>query len=276
MRNWIARGWKSVKEQLYILILLFIYRLLWGYCLYRFIRSAVVPALLRYPSENAGGSASGRLLYSVEAQLGLLHDPAVLRWLWTLLILAAVRLLLTPFIRAGLLYELHQESRGERGLFFFSGMKKYGLPILLFSAIEWVLTLLPLYWLLPKGLQLLHTSPSGPSLLLTALPVLLAWLLYVWLIRLLLLYMQFGYTGETGILPSLLTALRRFPSAAGIGFLMGGGSLLVLAISAATGLLLPGFPALLLRQLAPLPSLVFGLWGLASQYHTWRGERISS
>ncbi|MBY9082418.1 hypothetical protein KIH86_27595 [Paenibacillus sp. HN-1] len=276
MRNWIACGWKSVKEQLYILILLFLYRLLWGYCLYRFIRSAVVPALLRYPSENAGGSASSRLLYSVEAQLGLIHDPAVMRWLWTLLILAAVRLLLTPFIRAGLLYELHQESRGERGLFFFPGMKKYGLPILLFSVIEWILTLLPLYWLLPAGLRLLHTSPSGSALLVKAISAFLVWLLYVWLIRLLLLYMQFGYTGETGILPSLLTALRRFPSAAGIGILMGGGILLVVAISAAAGLLFPGFPALLIRQLAPLPSLVFGLWGLASQYHTWRGERLSS
>ncbi|MDT3429013.1 hypothetical protein J2Z22_004609 [Paenibacillus forsythiae] len=272
MRTWIIRGWGSVKEQLYILILLFIYRLLWGYCLYRFVRSAVVPALLRYPSENAGGSAIGRLLYYIEAQLSLSSGTDARRWLWTLLILAAVRLLATPFIRAGLLHELHQESRGERGLFFFPGMKKYGLPVLLFSAAEWVLTLLPLYWLLPKGYRLILSSYWEPAMLLRILPYLLAWLLYVFIIRLILLYMQFGYTGGTGVFASLPVALRCLPPASALSALFGAGGLLTSLICAAAGWLCPGLPALFIRQLAPLPSTLLDMWGLSAQYHLWRSK----
>lgn len=46
-----------MKEQFYILILLFIYRLLWGYFLYRFVRSALIPVLLRYPDTHAAWAA---------------------------------------------------------------------------------------------------------------------------------------------------------------------------------------------------------------------------
>ncbi|AKG36974.1 hypothetical protein [Paenibacillus durus] len=272
MRIWITRGWGSVKEQLYILILLFIYRLLWGYLMYRFVRSAVVPALLRYPSENAGGSAIGRMLYYIEAQLSLSANPDVRRWLWTLLILAAVRLLAAPFIRAGLLHELHQESRGERGLFFFPGMKKYGLPVLLFSAAEWVLILLPLYWLLPKGYKLLLSSYWEPALLLRILPWLLAWLLYVFIIRLVLLYMQFGYTGGSGVFASLLVALRCILQASALQALLGAGGFLISLICAVTGWLCPGLPALFIRQLSPLPSTLFDMWGLSAQYHLWHSK----
>ncbi|AHV95037.1 hypothetical protein [Paenibacillus sabinae] len=276
MRSYITRGWGSVKEQLYILILLFIYRLLWGYFLYRFVRSAVVPALLRYPSENAGGSAIGRLLYYIDAQFSLSSEPDVRRWLWTLLVLAGVRLLATPFIRAGLLHELHQESRGERGLFFFPGMKKYGLPVLLFSAAEWALSLLPLYWLLPEGRRLILSSYWEPGLLLKLLPFILGWLLYAFIIRQILLYMQFGYTTGAGLFASLLTALQCFLPAAALRILFGLAGLSIFLICAVTGLLCPGLPAFLIRQLAPLPSTLFDLWGLAAQYHLWRGRTKAS
>lgn len=61
----------------------------------------------------------GRLLYYVEGQFSLNTDPAIRTWLWMFLGLVVLRLLLSPFIRAGLLHELHQERKGERGLFFF-------------------------------------------------------------------------------------------------------------------------------------------------------------
>lgn len=96
MKRAISRSWISMKEQFYILILLFIYRLLWGYFLYRFVRSAVIPVLLRYPDTHAGGSGLGRLLYYIEGQAALGADPGVQRWLWLLLGLSLLRLLLSP------------------------------------------------------------------------------------------------------------------------------------------------------------------------------------
>ncbi|GGG09848.1 hypothetical protein GCM10010912_62850 [Paenibacillus albidus] len=272
MRTSLTRSWISMKEQFYILIMLFIYRLLWGYFLYGFIRSAVVPVLLRYPDEDAGGSAISRLLYYIDGQFGLTADPEIQHWLWMLLALAVLRLMLSPFIRAGLLHELDQERQGARGLFFFPGMRKYGLPILLFSLVEWILVLLPLYWLAPKMYGLLLTSFMNYTQLAQSLPYLLAWLLYLYIVRLLLLYMQFGYIAGTGIFTSLLVCLRVLIPAVGLSLILGAGGLLLLLLCTLTGLFWPGLPALLIRQVAPLPSTLFKMWGIAAHYHLWRSK----
>ncbi|MEI2395857.1 hypothetical protein [Paenibacillus phytohabitans] len=261
-----------MKEQFYILILLFIYRLFWGYFMYKFIKSAVVPVLLRYPDANAGGSSIGRLLYYIEGQAALHTDPDVRQWLWLLLALTVLRLLLSPFIRAGLLHELHQERAGERGLFFFPGMKRYGLPVLLFSLVEWALALLPLYWLLPKMYRLLLNGILDYPLLLTLVPYVLGWLVYLFLIRKLLLYMQFGYTAGTGMFTSLLICLKVLLHSIGISVIIGAGSLLTMILCSAAALFCPGLPALLLRQAAPLPSTLFKMWGIAAQYHLWSSK----
>jgi hypothetical protein len=258
-----------MKEQFYILILLFIYRLLWGYFLYRFIRSAIIPVLLRYPDTDAGGSGIGRLLYYIEGQFALSGDPGVRHWLWLLLALSLLRLLLSPFIRAGLLHELHQERKGERGLFFFPGMKLYGLPVLVFSLVEWLLAALPLYYLLPKMYTLLLSGMLDYKLLLRLVPYLLAWLLYLYFIRLLLLYMQFGYTAGTGMFSAMLTCLKVLLPSTGASLLLGAGGLVMLLLCGVTALLCPGLPALLLRQFSPLPSTLFKMWGIAAQYHLW-------
>lgn len=272
MKISITRGWHSMKEQFYILILLFIYRLFWGYFMYKFIKSAVVPVLLRYPDANAGGSSIGRLLYYIEGQAALHTDPDVRQWLWLLLALTVLRLLLSPFIRAGLLHELHQERAGERGLFFFPGMKRYGLPVLLFSLVEWALALLPLYWLLPKMYRLLLNGILDYPLLLTLVPYVLGWLVYLFLIRKLLLYMQFGYTAGTGMFTSLLICLKVLLHSIGISVILGAGSLVMLILCGAAALFFPGLPALLLRQAAPLPSTLFKMWGIAAQYHLWSSK----
>lgn len=272
VRTSITQGWQSMKEQFYILILLFIYRLLWGYFIYGFIRSAVIPILLRYPDQNAGGSEMGRLLYYIEGQFSLNSDPSIRTWLWMLLGLAILRLLLSPFIKAGLLHELHQERKGERGLFFFPGMKIYGGPVLIFSIIEWVFSLLPLYFVAPKMYGLFLSSFLNYTLLLQLVPYVLAWLVYVFIVRLFLLYMQFGYTGGTGMFSSLLICVRSIIPAISISIVLGGGGLLLLLINGLTGLLCPGLPALLVRQITPLPSTLLKMWGIAAQYHLWRSK----
>lgn len=272
MKRSISRGWHSMKEQLYILILLFIYRLFWGYFMYKFVKSAVVPVLLRYPDQHAGGSGLGRLLYYVEGQFALGSDPAVQHWLWMLLALSAARLLVSPFIRAGLLHELHQERKGERGMFFFPGMRLYGLPVMLFSLIEWVLAALPLYWLFPKMYNLLLSGILDYRQLLKLAPYVLAWLVYLFFIRKLLLYMQFGYTADTGILPSLLVCLKVIVPSVGLSLVLGACGLVMMLVCGATALLSPGLPAFLLRQFSPLPTTLFKMWGIAAQYHLWRSK----
>ncbi|MDQ0196405.1 hypothetical protein [Paenibacillus wynnii] len=276
MRVSITRGFHSMKEQFYILILLFIYRLLWGYFMYGFVRDAIVPILMRYPNQQAGGSGMSRLLYYIEGQFSLSSDPGVQRWLWMLLAITILKMLLSPFIRAGLIHELHQESKGTRGLFFFPGMKLYGLPVLIFSLVEWLLALLPLYWLAPRIYKLLLSSFLDYSLLLKIIPFLLVWLIYIFIIRLCLLYMQFGYTGGTGMFYSLILCLRHIIPAVTTAAILGAGSFLVLLLCGLTGILCPGLPALLIRQISPLPSTFFKMWGLAAQYHLWQSKLPSN
>lgn len=258
-----------MKEQFYILILLFIYRLLWGYFLYRFVRSAVIPVLLRYPDAHAGGSPLGRLLYYIEGQTALGTHSDVQRWIWLLLVLAALRLLISPLIRAGLIHELHQERKGERGLFFFPGMKLYGLPVLLFSVAEWILAAAPLYWLLPKLYELLLSGIFDHSHLLKLIPYVLAWLLYCYLIRVMLLYMQFGYTAGTGMFTSLLAWMKVLIPSSIVSVFFGAAGFVLFLLSGVTAIFCPGLPALLFRQFSPLPSTFFKMWGTAAQYHLW-------
>lgn len=54
MKGKIREGWFLVRQHMFIAALLFIYQLIWGYFIYRLIQSAVVPLLLRYPTEDAG------------------------------------------------------------------------------------------------------------------------------------------------------------------------------------------------------------------------------
>lgn len=213
-----------------------------------------------------------RLLFYIEGQLSLSTDPDVQRWLWMLLAITVLRLLLSPFIRAGLLHELHQESKGERGLFFFPGMKLYGLPIMIFSLVEWLLALLPLYWLAPKIYKLLLSSFLDYTLLVRISPYLLVWLVYIFILRLCLLYMQFGYTSGLGMFSSLLLCLRHFIPAAAATLILGTCSFCLLLACSLTGIFWPGLIALLVRQVSPLPSTFFKMWSLAAQYHLWHSK----
>lgn len=263
-----------MKEQIYIVIILFVYRLLWGYFFYRFVKEGLIALMLRYPAEAAGGSALGRVLYYIEGRMNLAADPDVRRWLLILLALCAFRLLVSPLIRAGLLHELHQESKGERGLFFFPGMRRYGLPVLIFSAAELLLLLLPFYWTGPRLYEKLLSGFFDYTAWLRLLPFAAGWLLYAFFVKLSVLHMQFGYTSGQGMFVSLLRLWLHLIPAAGTALMLGAGNAATGLLCALASWLLPGFPALLLRQLAPLPSLYFGMWNIAAQYHLW--QKIAS
>lgn len=157
-------------------------------------------------------------------------------------------------------------------MFFFPGMKIYGLPVLIFSIIEWMLTLLPLYWLAPKMYGLLLSSVLDYTFLLKLLPYVLAWLVYMFILRLVMLYMQFGYTSGTGMFSSLFICLKSLFPAVGISIVLGAGGLLLLLICGLTGLFCPGLTALIIRQISPLPSTLFKMWGVGAQYHLWRSK----
>lgn len=268
MKSYASQGWNSVKDQLYVSILLFLYRLLWGYCLYRLVKSAVVPLLLRYPDSSP--NELSRLLFFYEGELSLSLSSTVHTYGWLLAGLLLIRMVLTPLIRSGIFYNLHQETRGEHGLFFFIGMRKLWKPVTLFYIVELVLTFAPGYWLLPKIVPLLLSGVREPILLLHVLPYAAGWFLWAYLIRLLLLFMQFGRTGGVGMISSIQALARRLGTAVLLSISIGGAAFVILLLLSSVSILWAGLIGLIIQQASYFLNGLFQIWVISAHYHVWK------
>lgn len=267
MKNYTGKGWSSVKDQFYVIILLFLYRLMWGYCLYRIVKSAVVPLLMRFP--DPAPSELSKLLYFYEGEKALSQSSDVHTYIWILICMLLIRMVMTPLIHAGIFYNLHQEAKGERGLFLFQGMRKLWKPVTLFYAIETILTFAPAYWFAPKLLPSLLASIGDPSNLLKIAPYILCWLLYAYLIHLFLLYMQFGKTAGTGIISALMVCLRHMGKAILISLTIGGTAMAILLLLSGLSFFWSGLAGLIIQQASYFVSSLFQLWGITSQFQLW-------
>lgn len=267
MKSYAGLGWKSVKDQFYVIILLFLYRLLWGYGLYRIIKSAVVPLLMRYP--DPAPNELSKLLYFFEGEMELMHGDTVQVYAWLLIGMLLTRMVLTPLIHAGIYYNLHQEAKGERGLFFFRGIRRLWKPVVLFYLVQLLLTLAPAYWVVPEVLPELLASLRDPSRLISILPYLIGWLVYACLIRLVLLYMQFGTTASKGMFSAAFLCFRHFNKAAGLMLMIGGTACSLSLLFSGLSLWWAGLAGLMLHQASYFISSLFQLWGITAQYHVW-------
>lgn len=270
MKTYAGQGWTSVKDQLYVSILLFLYRLLWGYCLYRLVKSAVVPLLMRYP--DSAPNELSRLLFFYEGEMSLTLSNTVNTYGWLLAGLLLIRMVLTPLIRAGIFYNLHQEAQGERGLFFFTGMQKLWKPVTIFYLIELILTFAPGYWIVPKILPILLNGIQEPALLLHALPYAAGWFLYAYLIRISLLYMQFGRIGDSGMINSILTLFNNLGTAVLLSITVGGAAVVILLLLSSASLIWAGLIGLIIQQASYFLNGLFQIWVISSQYHLWKSS----
>jgi len=274
MKSYASQGWISVKDQLYVSILLFLYRLLWGYCLYRLVKSAVVPLLMRYP--DSAPSELSRLLFFYEGEMSLSLSNTVHTYGWLLAALLLIRMVLTPLIRAGIFYNLHQEAKGERGLFFFIGMRKLWKPVALFYLVELILTFVPGYWILPKVLPILLSGVKEPILLLHALPYAAGWFLFAYLVRLLLLYIQFGLTSDSGMVSSILALVRQLGTAVLLSITIGGSAFVILLLLSSASIFWAGLIGLIIQQASYFLNGLFQIWVISAQYHVWKDAPLNS
>lgn len=263
MKILLKQGWRLAVKHFYLVVLLFLYQLLWGFFLYRFIDSVVSPILRRYPGSYPSDTAAQ--LFMTEAQFQLLKTDLISPYAWTLGGLLLARMLLTPLFNAGLFYSLNQ-TRTEGGTRFLEGIRKTWKPVVLLYWIEAVLSLAPAWWLLPRSLGALLDSGSIPELLQAVLPGAALWLLWSTVLHLLFLAMQFGAASGEGVFRSLWHAIRHFLSYAAISLIMWG-------IGAAAGLVVTGISmlwaglfALILHQGYHLIRTLMKVWTIATQY----------
>lgn len=263
MKIHLKQGWQLAVKHFYLVILMFLYQLLWGFFLYRFIDSVVSPLLRRYPSSYPSETAAQ--LFLTEAQFQLFKTDIISPYVWTFGALLVARMLLTPLFNAGLFYSLNQ-VRSDGGTRFLEGIRKAWKPVVLLYWIEAVLSLAPAWYLLPRSLDALLESGSVPELLQAVLPGAALWLLWGTLLHLLFLAMQFGAASGEGVFRSLWRALRNFISYGALSLVMWGiGAAAGLAVTSLS-MLWAGLFALILHQGYHLIRTLMKVWTIAAQY----------
>ncbi|RKP48039.1 hypothetical protein D7Z26_22850 [Cohnella endophytica] len=268
MRGLLKKGWDMAVRHKYVVVLLFLYRLLWGFFLYRFVDSVVTPILARYPAAHPNSDAAH--LFLVEAQFRLLKTDMVNETLWLLGGLLLMRMALTPLINAGVFYSFYHATEDE-GTRVLSGMKRVWKPVTLLYWLENGLALLPAAWLLPLARDRFYSEPSLTSWFQGLLPYALAWLAFGFLLHLVFQFMQFGAASREGIFKGLGLALGRALPLLGITFILLGVGLAVSATAWAVSMLWSGFLAVMLHQAFYFVRSLLTLWTSASQYQVWCG-----
>ncbi|MBW7477780.1 hypothetical protein K0T92_24010 [Paenibacillus oenotherae] len=270
MNHHVRQGWRLTVKHFYIVIILFLYELLWGFFLYRIIEGIVVPLLKRYPDSNPAEGAVQ--LFLAEAQFQLMKTDLIRPYLWLFASILAARMLLTPLFNAGLLYSLYH-ARDDSGTRFLQGIRTKWKPFALLYCIKTALTLAPAIWLLPRALDTLLASSSLSGLAKGIGPWAGGWLALALLLHLLFLSMQFGIVSGSGALRSMWSGVRHFIPLVGISLLMWGIGILISISMASVSMLWAGLIALILHQSYHLIRTIMKVWTVASQYDLWQSKQ---
>lgn len=264
----LKKAWSDAWSQPFLLVALFLYRFAWAFALFRIVKSHVLPVLARYP--DAGGPAGQSQLFVLETQFRLGKTDLAEGYLYGLLLLLAIRMLLTPLLNAGVFYSL-VHTRLNTGYRFFKGIKSLGPAFFLYYAAQMALTLVPLIWLLPKVHTLgeLNAVLSDPK---AYLLYALAYAVYGYAVHLLFLHLQFGKTDNRPLPETLLRAFASLLPAAGAALL-----LLLLSGLLSAGVLTvtlwdAGLWTFLLYQAFSFVRTFLSLWGLTAQHGVFLGR----
>ncbi len=272
MFTYIKSGFRSTLNQPFSVLVLFLYRFGWGVALYKLAQSYILPILHRYP--NVEGLESQSHLFLAEAQFVLMKTDVSHSVLWLLAGLLAARMLLTPLLNAGLLFSL-SNPHYNAGYRFVRGIKELWKSYALLYAGQTLLTLLPLWWILPRMKTAFLSARTYPEMASTLLPLLALLLGYSFVVRLLFLYLQLGRAASRSVGRSLGIALQSLPMMLGVAvLLLLAASLCSLAVLGST-IAWAGFWMLVLYQAYRFIQTLFSVWGIASQQEIYmsRAER---
>ena len=253
-------------------MVLFIYQFTWGFVLYRFINSIVTPLMHRYPGNALAPDAVQ--LFLAEAQFRLMKTDLSHAYLWLLFGLLIIRMLVTPLMDAGVFYSLHHTHLNS-GYRFFRGIKQLGGAFFLYYILRIVLTLAPLYWIIPMARKSIAGYVAYDDLLLKLLPYAGACLVYGYLINLCFTFVQMAKTTEHHPFKSLWIIIRHalvILSLTALILLITGA---VTIIAMAASLIWAGLIALIGYQLYRLIHVFCRLWLLTSQYQVWMSKTDS-
>jgi hypothetical protein len=264
----LGKGWDMTVRHKYVGVLLFLYRLLWGFFLFRLFDAAVTPVLARYPDLHPNADAIPMFL--IEAEFRLLRPGPPDPLLWMLICLLLARMVVTPVLQAGIYYSFHHagDTASTR---FWTGIRKAWKSVVLLYWLKNALILFPALWLLPLAKDRFLQAGSVGHWMQELLPYAGVWLIWGFAVHLLFQFLSFGAASGEGISKSMKLAFSRTagPLLTVSLALAGMGLAASAAVSAAT-LLWPGLAAVLIHQSYQLVRSLLSLWTAASQYAVWK------
>lgn len=269
MFTYVKEGFQAVRQQPVLLLFLFLYQWIWGMILYKFINTMISPLLYRFPGEEL--TPADTQLFLAESQFHLMKTDISQSYLWIFLIIVALRMLITPLMKAGIYYSLHHTELNA-GYRFIHGIRKLGKRYILYYIIQTLLTFAPLIWVIPHCSPLLSNATSYSDAGLDVLPYVLAMLVYGYLIHLAMLYVQLGKLTETHWLIMLFIYFKNLLPATGVALIIVLISLLVNVLVLSASMYWAGIAAIILYQVYHLPKIAFEVWGIASQYRLWTNK----
>jgi hypothetical protein len=264
------QGWQVLRGSWLLLLFVFLLQYLSSMVLLQMVKSVVTPLLYRYP----GGSLDDSLmqLFVIESQFRLMKTDLLEPVLWTLGAFVFVRMVLTPIINSGLNYALLERSEPQ-GFAFVRGVRKFVLPFSAVYAVQTLLLLAPLFWLIPPVIDSLTASFAFDwvNLLFNVLPYVAGWLIWQALVKLACLYAGFGVItgggGGGGVLRSVGLLLRRGLVAVGLGLslfaIYAGVTVALFTLS----LLWAGLMTMVIYLLLPFVRTGMKIWHISAQQH---------
>lgn len=266
MLRYIKEGFRTTYTHTFLLLVLWLYHFTCGFLLLMLVKSVVVPLMHRYPGGHLPSASSQ--LFLAESQFRLMKTDISYTYLWLLLALIAVRMAITPLLNAGVYFSLHNPQMNS-GYRFFQGIKRLGRPFFGYYIVQMLLSLAPLYWLIPFAGNAFMQMRDYSSLALALLPWIGGYTVYCWLLRLAFMFIQLGKTAEATIWGSIVLFLRKFPVIATLALILLGLSGVVTVAALSASLLWAGLSAVLLQQLFHLAQMLFKLWTISTQYHVY-------
>ncbi|MCS7464571.1 hypothetical protein N0M98_31225 [Paenibacillus doosanensis] len=265
----VKNGWHLTWNQPFVVCTLFIYNLLWGLALYEMIRSIIVPLLHRYPGPELERQAVH--MFWIEGQFQLMKTDLIDSYVgWGLCLLIA-RMLLSPLLNAGVYYSL-QHTELNAGYRFVQGMREFALPFFLLYVLQIALQLAPLYWLVPKTVDIYGKHATIYAIAQEVLPLLIAYGVYTFLMQTVFMYLQFGrISGKSSLFALTLLLRNLFPILVLAAALL----IVILAVSTAvmaSAMIWTGFLALLGYQVYRLIHMFCKLWAISTQYALWSAK----
>jgi hypothetical protein len=269
MGFYLKNGFLLARKQSFAIATMFLFHFFWSILFYQFIQRQVVSVLRRFPPPELAVERVN--LFLNESTILLFRTELAMPFLWTLLAFILIRLVISPFITAGVYNSLHSE--GPRGTIFIQGMKKLSGYFTLLFWTRNILFAIPLYWLLPIIVHRITHADSYISLAFGIAPIWIGLMIYSSLLKLIFIYVQLARTTNNGLFIGMLVSLRHLLPICGLALIVFSVASVCTLLIFASSLYWAGFIILILHLAYPLLQMAFKVWGISVQYKFWQENK---